>query len=190
MRRTFTAGLIVAAAVAVLGGSACSSSSSGGGGSGSASVTGTIQGATVPSNDAVGLSSVASNNGVTEAAVGVIVTSVNNACGVLQDHGNPANATALVVEVAAMGSSVATGTYNIVSSGFGATASYAAQDQNCNTTLNETASSGTVTISSNSGSSVSGTFDLTFDGDHLTGSFTAPICSYSTSTDGGTAACM
>jgi hypothetical protein len=143
----------------------------------------------VPATDAVGLSSVSTQNGVTEAAVGAIITNIANACSVLQDHGNPPGATALVVAVTASGGSVATGTYDIVSQGFGATASYATQDAMCNTSLNETASSGTVTLSSVSGSSVSGTFDLTFFSDHLTGSFSAPICSYSTATDAGAGAC-
>lgn len=166
---------------------ACSSSS--GGGSGSASVTGTIQGAAVPASDSVGLSSVSTANGTSEAAVGAIITNVANACGVLQSHANPANATALVLAVSASGSSVGTGTYDIVSQGFGATASYAKQDSTCNTSFSENASGGSVTLTAVSGSSVSGTFDLTFGSDHVTGSFSAPICSYSAG-DGGVSACQ
>jgi hypothetical protein len=182
---TAAAKAVVVVLVATL--AACSSSS--GGGSGTASVSGTIQGAAVPATDSVGLSSVSTQNGVSEAAVGAIITNIANACGVLQDHGNPPGATALVVAVSASGGSVATGTYGIVSQGFGATASYATQDMNCNPSLNETATGGSVTLTSVSGSSVSGTFDLTFSGDHLTGSFSAPICNYSTSADAGASAC-
>ncbi len=107
----------------------------------------------------------------------------------LQDHGNPPGATSLVVAVSAMGGSVATGTYGVVSQGFGATASYATQDATCNTSFSETASGGSVTLTTVSGSSVAGTFDLTFGTDHVTGSFSAPICGYSAG-DGGVTACQ
>lgn len=167
--------------------SACSSSSSGGG-SGTASVTGTIQGMAIPVSDAVGLSSVVMNGSTTEAAVGAIITNVANACSVLQNHGSPSDASSLVVAIAVASGSVAPGKYDIVSQGFGATASYALS-QNCVTQLNETATSGTVTISSD-GSSVSGSFDLMFGSDHLTGTFSAPVCSYNPVTDGGAATCM
>jgi len=175
-----------AAMVSILAALPACSSSSGGGGNGTASVTGTIQGATVPAGDAVGLDSVAS--GSSEAAVGAIITNVASACSVLQDHGNPPGATALVVAVSAMGGSVATGTYSIVSQGFGATASYTTEDTTCNTSFSENASSGSVTLTTVSGSTVAGTFDVTFGSDHLTGSFSAPICNYSAG-DGGPTAC-
>jgi hypothetical protein len=165
---------------------ACSSSS--GGGTGTASVTGTIQGAAVPASDTVGLSSVAS--GGSEAAVGAIITNIAGACGVLQSHGNPPSATALIVAVTAMGGSVATGTYGVVSQGFGASASYATEDTSCNTSFSENASSGSVTLTTVSASTVAGTFDLTFGSDHLTGSFSAPICSYTTADGGVAAACQ
>ncbi len=181
MRRAWS----TAATVSILAALPACSSSSGGGGDGTASVTGTIQGAAIPASDAVGLSSVAS--GSSEAAVGAIITNIASACSVLQDHGNPPSATALVVAVSAMGGSVATGTYGIVSQGFGATASYATEDATCNTSFSESASSGSVTLTTVSGSTVAGTFDLTFGGDHLTGSFSAPVCSYSASDAGATA---
>jgi hypothetical protein len=177
----------MAAAVSIGATVAACSSSSGGAGSGTASVTGTIQGAAVPASDAVGLSSVAS--GGSEAAVGAIITNVASACTVLQDHGNPPGATALIVAVSAMGGSVATGTYAVVTQGFGATASYATQDATCNTSFSENASGGSVTLTTVSGSTVAGTFDLTFGSDHLTGSFSAPICSYAPA-DGGATACQ
>lgn len=181
-RATATAVWVAAAAVAC-------SSSSGGGGSGSASVTGTIQARAIPAQDAVGLSSVAMNGSMVESAVGAVITNVTGACSVLQNHGNPPDASTLIVAVAADSSSVAPGTYDIVSQGFGATASYALQDQNCLTVVSENASSGTVTISS-VGSSVNGSFDLTFGADHITGTFSAPVCVYTPVTDGGAAMCM
>ncbi len=167
---------------------AACSSSSGGGGPGTASVTGTIQGMAIPATGAVGLSSVVMNGSMTESAAGAIITNVASACSVLQNHGNPSDASTLVVAVAVDSGSVAPGKYDIVSQGFGATASYALS-QSCVTQLNETATSGTVTISS-VGSSVSGSFDLMFGSDHVTGTFSAPVCSYTPVTDGGAATCM
>jgi len=167
---------------------AACSSSSGGGGSGTASVEGTIQGLAIPATDAVGLSSVVMNGSMTEAAVGAIITNVANACSVLQNHGSPSDASSLVVAVAVDSGSVAPGKYDIVSQGFGATASYALS-QSCVTQATETATSGTVTISS-VGSSVNGSFDLMFGSDHLTGTFSAPICTYTPVTDAGAATCM
>jgi hypothetical protein len=178
--------LSMAATISIAAVAACSSSS--GGSSGTASVTGTIQGAAVPSSDAVGLSSVAS--GGSEAAVGAIITNIAGACGVLQSHGNPPSATALIVAVTAMGGAVATGTYGVVAQGFGASASYATDDMSCNTSFSEGASAGSVTLTVVSGSTVAGTFDLTFGSDHLTGSFSAPVCSYTTADGGATTACQ
>jgi hypothetical protein len=142
----------------------------------------------VPANAAVGLSSVVMNGSTTESAVGAAITNVAGACGVLQMHGVLPDTSTLVVEVAADSASVAPGTYMVVSQGFGASASYALTDQNCLPALTENATSGTVTISS-VGSSVNGSFDLMFDSDHLTGTFSAPICSFSLS-DGGAACSM
>ncbi len=161
---------------------ACSSSS-GGGGDGSATVNGTIQGMAVPAMAAVGLSSVVMAGSMTESAVGAAITNIKGACGVLQKNGNPPDASTLFVEVVADSGSVAPGTYNIVSQGFGASAKYILEDQNCIDLLKEPASSGTVTLSS-IGSSVNGSFDLMFGADHLTGTFSAPICVYSPSDAG------
>jgi hypothetical protein len=170
---------------------ACSSSSSGSSfGPGDATVSGTIQGATVPASDVVGLYYVATfDGGVSQAQAGVIVTNVANACGVLQAHGNPPNATSLELVVSALGSSVATGNYAIVPQGYGASASYATVDGNCNPSFVDGATGGSITLTTVSGSTIAGTFDLTFGSDHLTGSFSAPICTYSAG-DGGTSTCM
>ncbi len=156
---------------------AACSSSSGGGGDGSATVNGTIQGMAIPAKAAVGLSSVVMAGNMTESAVGAAITNIAGACGVLQNHGNPPDASTLIVEVVADSGSVAPGTYDVVSQGFGATAHYVLEDQNCIDELTQNATSGTVTISS-VGSSVNGSFDLMFGTDHLTGTFSAPVCVY------------
>jgi len=65
---------------------------------------------------------------------------------------------------------------------------YFAQDQNCNTTVEEGATSGTITITEIDSSQITGSYDLTLavydpstgatlaGADHVTGSFVAPIC--------------
>jgi hypothetical protein len=153
-------------------------------------VSGTIQEAGVPATDSVGQHYViTSDAGVSQAQVGALITNVANACSVLQRQGNPPSATSLEIVVTALGTSVATGTYTIVpQGGYGATASYTTEDDDCNTTLSETATGGTVTLTTASSSSVAGTFDLTFDTDHVTGSFSAPVCSYTEPADAS--ACM
>jgi phosphopentomutase len=182
MRAHWMAATVVFWTAAAL--AACSSSS-GGGGDGSATVNGTIQGMAIPAMAAVGLNSIAMAGSMTESAVGAAITNISGACGVLQNHGNPPDASTLKVEVVANSASVAPGTYMIVSQGFGATANYVLEDQNCIDQLKETATSGTVTISS-VGSSVNGSFDLMFGSDHLTGTFSAPICVYTPSDAGCT----
>jgi hypothetical protein len=53
----------------------------------------------------------------------------------------------------------------------------AVADQSCNSTI-ENATAGTVTISQADASQVTGTFDLMFAHDHVSGSFVAPTCSH------------
>jgi hypothetical protein len=166
---------------------ACSSSS--GGGQATANVSGTIQGRVVSTNDAVGLSS---SSGSSEAAVGAIITSVRGACSVLQSHGNPSSASALLLAVSAKGGSVPDGTYVVVPGGqFGATASFSLTDADCNQVENLTATGGSITLTSTGGSAIAGSFDLTFGTDEVKGTFSAPICSYTpVSADAGASTCM
>jgi hypothetical protein len=59
--------------------------------------------------------------------------------------------------------------------GSGANASYFSRDQQCaGDSVDATA--GSVSITAVSGASVTGTFDLMFDADHITGSFGAMVC--------------
>ena len=166
-------------------------SSGGGGGDASASLTGTIGGKSVPSSDGVGIRSVVSHGSTSEAAAGVILTNVANACGVLQAHGNPPGATTLTIVVTASGNAVPAGTYAVSGSGgFGASASFTAEDANCNIDSIAQAYTGSVTLTTSTASEVAGSFDLTFEGqDHVTGVFSAPVCAYGAPGDAGPAAC-
>jgi hypothetical protein len=63
---------------------------------------------------------------------------------------------------------------------------YATYDATCNSPAGESATSGSVTITSVDTCKVVGTFDVTLNTDHVTGSFTAPNCiPMALSLDGG-----
>jgi hypothetical protein len=182
-------GVALAGAVAV---SACGGSTSSlGGGSGSAGVSGTADGSPVPSSDVVGLVGSQTSNGVTEAYAGVIITNVAGACAVLQRHGNPPSTTALSIVAVTAGSAVPAGQYSVGPQTVpAASASFSAQDQSCNSTAGEQATSGTLTLTAVSGATLTGSFDLTFaNGDHLTGSFVAPVCDAAILSNGNNSAC-
>jgi hypothetical protein len=65
-------------------------------------------------------------------------------------------------------------------------AQYTKFDATCQST-GESATSGTVTFTRVDSCGVVGTFDLTFNADHVTGSFSAPVCA--NLPDGGASAC-
>jgi hypothetical protein len=166
------------------------------GGNPPAIVNGQVGGQPVPNSDTVGV--VTSQmfpgpNGtlVNQTIAEVAVLNIPNTCAILQRHGEPASTKIFAVGVAAEGSSVAAGTYTIVPStstvATRAMAEYATTDAKCNNTANEQATSGTVTITTTAtmtSTTLQGSFDVTLStGDHLSGTFDAPICHYdSTST--------
>ena len=55
-------------------------------------------------------------------------------------------------------------------------AQYAFYDLSCNSPSGESASTGSVTITRADANGAAGTFDVTMNGDHVTGSFNAPTC--------------
>ena len=62
-----------------------------------------------------------------------------------------------------------------------AAAAFTAEDAKCKPTSDEQATHGTITLTQITTTTVAGTFDLTFaNGDHLTGSFEAPVCTGTT----------
>lgn len=168
----------------------CSSSSNGGGGS--SSVSGKAGSSSVATTDTISLVGTQTNNGVQVAFAGAFITNVSGSCAVIQRNGNPRNTTALSLVVATQGASVPAGSYTVGAQGqsSAAEASYEATDSNCNKTTNEKATGGTITLTTVSSTTVTGTFDVTFaSGDHLTGNFTAPVCSATLNTSGTQPAC-
>jgi hypothetical protein len=187
MKRCFGLALAGAALLA-----ACSGSTSTlGGGGGSAAVNGKAGGTAVDAVEAVGLVGTQMENGTTASYAGVAITNIAGTCALLQRHGNPKNAQALTMEVVGTGTSIAPGTYAVggQTTPF-ASAAFDAQDATCTSTTNEQATSGSVVLTAVSSASIDGSFDLTFPGgDHLTGSFTAPVCKYDLTSTSGTSAC-
>jgi hypothetical protein len=162
-----------------------------GSGGGSSSVTGTAGGTALATVDQVGLVGTEVSDGQNVAYAGVALTNVAGTCGVLQRHGDPPNAQVLTLVVGTTGTTVTPGTYTVGStSSSTASVQYDAQDANCVQTTDETASGGTVTLAVVSGSQVEGNFDVTFPGgDHLTGTFTAPVCSVDVFSNTSTSTC-
>jgi hypothetical protein len=126
------------------------------------------------------------------ATIAVIaITNKANTCGLVEGHHNPPNATSLDIVVSMPGSNFTPGTYNVggasTSSSF---ASYSTTNASCAVGTTSQSTSGTVTFSNITSTLLMGTFDLTMaGGDHITGSFAAPICAIPTTTQGPPVAC-
>jgi len=156
------------------------------------SVNGTIQGQTLSAQDALLLTNNTTVGGTTVYGLGVSIMNISNACSTAQadisSNKDPANAASLTIGIGST-SPIAAGTFNITSaSSPAADAIFVKTDSSCHSTIDggaAQATSGTVTLSSVSASSASGTFDLTFGSDHVTGSFSASSCTL-TFPDGGT----
>jgi len=134
--------------------------------------------------------------GGTHTVAGAVIANLGaskSICSALQSNGNPPSSTLVTIAVHARGDSVPADTYpvtSMTSMGNYAFVIFEAQNAQCYMTTYATATGGTVTITSASSLSVAGTFDATFpSGDHLTGSFSAPVCSLKTTSDGGAAVC-
>jgi hypothetical protein len=141
-----------------------------------ASVNGSVGGQSFNVVDEIGqvwTTHVASGSSVSSA--GVVLSSVAGTCTIAERHGNPPNVTTLGIAVEQDGSSVGSGTYAV---GQGVAASYEVIDAECKGARLEQATAGTVTLTTSTSEWVVGSFDLMFDsGDHLTGTFSAPVCS-------------
>jgi hypothetical protein len=179
--------------------SACGGSTSDSGG-GSTTVKGQAGGQAVPATDTfaiVGGVSGTTTTGATytQANVSILITNIANSCGLVQRHGDAPNTTTLGLLVQVVGSSVPTGTYPITAPAGvdapGATSYFRTTDADCSWKTNEIAASGSITLTAvSSTGDVWGTFDVTMsNGDHLTGSFDAPVCAASLVGDGGAPVC-
>jgi hypothetical protein len=168
-------GTILAALLAA----ACTQTIGGSGGYGT-TIHGTADGAPIPTTTSVGLfgSESMTVNGIPEtvAYAGVLVTNLSNGCAELMHGGNPSSSTALTLVVTTVSAEVATGTYPIDQSGE-AKGVYTVDGEECQEVLMETAVSGSISLTTVSSSEIVGTFDIQMNnGDHLTGSFVAPVC--------------
>jgi hypothetical protein len=171
---------------------ACCGHSAGSPGSGSASVSGSIKGITIPTNNAVGVNGTTTVNGPTQPVAGAHLANVGNICTTLQMNQVPASSDVLDVSVvgATGAAAVAPGTYKLnAPGGIGGAVLFTVQDQNCVPTLQTVATVGSVTLTTVSSSTIAGTFDATFPtGDHVTGSFSAPVCAFNAA-DAAASAC-
>jgi hypothetical protein len=157
------------------------------------SVTGTVGGNAITTTSVIGVN----QTGTGGFAVAVVFVNVADACSVVQSNHRPGNLAELELNVQAAGEPT-TGTYTITPGGGvpvgpideegGApttsgsnspfvTAAFEQTNASCTTTESDNASSGSVTLTTVSPSEVAGRFDVMFpSGDHLTGTFDAPVC--------------
>jgi hypothetical protein len=132
------------------------------GGDGAGTVNGTLQGLSFSVGDAISL---------TRNGHEIAITDYGGAC--TTANSVKANSNVLVFFFAA--TAFATGTYAVGGNG-GVSVQYAHYDATCNSPNGESATSGSVVITGITDSGVSGTFDVTFATDHITGTFDASTC--------------
>lgn len=137
----------------------------------STSVSGTIGGATIMAADTVGI---VARGQSTTAAANAIITNFSGACQAFKSKQDlPANGTALVLSVVVNGTAVSPGTYQIAGGTPGASVGFLTADK----TGQQEGTSGSVTLDTVSATTINGSFEVTMaDGDHLSGTFVAPIC--------------
>jgi hypothetical protein len=155
-------------------GAACGGSTSANG-----TVDGTVNSTPVTVTDSMGMTGPQTYAGVTAQVVAAFLTNVSGICGVVTRRGNPPNLDMIGVSVSSSSAaSIPPGTYPLgYANGMAAQVSYTSADAMCQTTLNEIAKSGSITITQVTSATVDGSFDATFaSGDHLSGKFSAPVC--------------
>jgi hypothetical protein len=141
-------------------------------------VDGAVHGAPVTVTDSMAITGLQTYGGATAQFVGAFLTNMSGICGILERKGNPPDIKIIGVSVATTAASIPPGTYRMgYENGFGTQVAYTSDDSTCRTTVNETATTGTVTIKQVTSTTVDGSFDATFSsGDHLSGDFSAPVC--------------
>jgi len=129
----------------------------------------------VPTTEAVGIAGTETQGSAEVQLAGVVITNFAGTCDLLQSPTHrQANATDLMLMVGAVAPSVPAGTYPI---GSMAIAQYGADSATCTSTTSESARAGSIVLTNVTSTEIQGTFDVTMaNGDHLTGSFDAPIC--------------
>jgi hypothetical protein len=162
---------------------------------GTARVTGTIGGETVPTASVDAVTSDVRAEGLGEYAV-VAISNYAYSCDQIAGAGEHKSSTMLSISCHFTGDSLlATGTYPVgVKDGVGTQISYVTTDSRCGLKSSQDATSGTVTFTK-VGAAYVGTLDAVFGADHVTASFTSlPACfpprdggaSTTAASDGGT----
>jgi hypothetical protein len=144
----------------------------------SASVTGTLLGKTLGAQDAVTFSA-----HTTQYEVVVGITDYKGACGLGNDVKANSNVLAIIYQGA---TALVPATIDIAQTNT-MSVQFTEFDGTCQSPAGESASAGTITFTRVDDCAVTGTFDLTFNTDHVTGSFAAPVCA--DSPDGGPSSC-
>jgi hypothetical protein len=105
------------------------------------------------------------------SVLAVLISDKANTCSTV--HG--ANNSAINLQIAA--DPVTVGSYPVNVSETSSTALFATNNENCYDTFQHgAATAGTITVTAASSSGVSGSYDLTLEAGHLTGSFDATVC--------------
>ncbi len=155
-----------------------SSESSGCNVTASATINGTFLGSTLTPKDEIAYES----HPTSQYEVVVGVSDYNPACSLAND--NKANSSAMAI-IYSDTTPLVPATIDLAKTNV-LFAQYTKFDATCQST-GESATSGTVTFTRVDACGVVGTFDLTFNADHVTGSFAAPACA--NVPDGGASAC-
>lgn len=143
-----------------------------------ASVMGTFKGTTLSAQDAVAFEA-----HTTQYEVVVGITDYQGACGLGNDVKANSNVLAIIYQAATplVPAKIDIAQTNTLS------AQFTEFDGTCQSPAGESASSGTITFTRVDDCAVTGTFDLMFNTDHVTGTFAAPACA--TAPDGGASSC-
>lgn len=140
-----------------------------------ADVTGTVGGQSIDSSDAIAAkSSIPLVGG--EIVTLAIGGDSSDLCADFAAGRVRKESSRLEIAVTQIGSPLQLGAYQINKLGTGAVVRALKLDSGCGTLLNKVASGGTVTITGIDTDGYEGTFQVSFDGDQLAGSFAARLC--------------
>jgi hypothetical protein len=166
---------------------------------GGTSVSGTVDGVSLNVKDSVSWqgSTIAGSDG--GAAWAVVITNIPGTCAVLSSPKNPPNTQLLLLLVEAAGP-VTPGTYQVALGGVAAAGGgFITTDAQCHSGVSESATSGSITISTATSTEATGEFILNFgsagSAGTMRGSFSAPFCAAFSNVfsggggDGGVATC-
>ena len=155
------------------------------GGDDAGSVSGTVNGTSIPVSDSVSAAVTINSN---QHGAAILLTNTGDACGQLTDHVQHPSEKIVVITVAdyanlTLTTPTAPGDYSIYQGGtppaHAATLQVIVDDLNCNAVTSDgaKATSGTVKLTKVSGNTFAGSFDALLDSeDHITGSFDPTEC--------------